>query len=204
MPGSFSWMALSPVVYFDLWSSGSAYPHDLLNFLPWPFSDLLAYLHICCYKTFPGKIAAKLLLRWITTAEFFFLNHFIFAFVFKKLIFLNWICTFIFRNPWVWCFLFYFKEFRHHRELSCFRVVQTHSVILFLLSLIHQRGLPWCSAGREHACNAGDLGSIPGLGRSPGEGKGYPLQCSGLENSTGCISTGSQTVGQDWATFSHS
>ena len=39
------------------------------------------------------------------------------------------------------------------------------------------------SAGKESACNVGDLGSIPGLGRSPGEGKGYPLQYSGLENS---------------------
>ena len=38
-------------------------------------------------------------------------------------------------------------------------------------------------AGKESACNAGDLGSIPWLGRSPGEGKGYPLQYSGLENS---------------------
>ena len=36
---------------------------------------------------------------------------------------------------------------------------------------------------KESACNAGDLGSIPGLGRSPGEGKGYPLQYPGLENS---------------------
>ena len=36
---------------------------------------------------------------------------------------------------------------------------------------------------KESACNGGDLGSIPGLGRSPGEGKGYPLQYSGLENS---------------------
>ena len=34
------------------------------------------------------------------------------------------------------------------------------------------------SVGKESACNAGDLGSIPGLGRSPGEGKGYPLQYS--------------------------
>ena len=42
---------------------------------------------------------------------------------------------------------------------------------------------PCGSAGKESACNAGDLGSIPGLGRSPGEGKGYPLQYSGLENS---------------------
>ena len=39
------------------------------------------------------------------------------------------------------------------------------------------------SAGKESACNAGDTGSIPGSGRSPGEGKGYPLHCSKLENS---------------------
>ena len=43
------------------------------------------------------------------------------------------------------------------------------------------------SAGKESACNAGDLGSIPGLGRSPREGKGYPLQHSGLKNSIDCI-----------------
>ena len=43
------------------------------------------------------------------------------------------------------------------------------------------------SAGKESACNAGDRGSIPGLGRSPGEGKGCPLQYSGLENSMDCI-----------------
>ena len=39
------------------------------------------------------------------------------------------------------------------------------------------------SADKEFACNAGDLGSIPGLGGSPGEGNGYPLQYTGLENS---------------------
>ena len=38
------------------------------------------------------------------------------------------------------------------------------------------------SDGKESACNAGDLDSIPGLGRSPGEGNGYPLQYSCLEN----------------------
>ena len=48
-------------------------------------------------------------------------------------------------------------------------------------------GFPGVSAGTESACNAGYLGSIPGLGRSPGEGKGYPFQCSGLENSMDCI-----------------
>ena len=48
-------------------------------------------------------------------------------------------------------------------------------------------GFPYASAGKESACNVGDLGSIPELGRSPGEGKGYPLQYSGLENSMDCI-----------------
>ena len=43
------------------------------------------------------------------------------------------------------------------------------------------------SAGKESACNAGDLDSVPGLGRSLGEGKDYPLQYSDLENSMDCI-----------------
>ena len=45
-------------------------------------------------------------------------------------------------------------------------------------------------ADKESTCNAGDLGSIPGLGRCPGEGKGYPLQFSGLENFMDCIVLG--------------
>ena len=48
-------------------------------------------------------------------------------------------------------------------------------------------GFPSGSAAKESACEAGDLSSIPGLGRSPGERKGYPLQYSGLENSLDCI-----------------
>ena len=48
-------------------------------------------------------------------------------------------------------------------------------------------GFPCGSAGKEFTCNVGDLGSIPGLGRSPGEGKGYSLQYSGLENSMDCL-----------------
>ena len=40
-------------------------------------------------------------------------------------------------------------------------------------------GFPGSSAGKEPACNAGDPGSIPGSGRSPGEGVGCPLECSG-------------------------
>ena len=48
-------------------------------------------------------------------------------------------------------------------------------------------GFPGSSVGKESTCKAGDLGSIPGLRRSPGEGKGYPFQYSGLENATGYI-----------------
>ena len=74
--------------------------------------------------------------------------------------------------------------------------------------LFEHNGLPWFpwvsgfpggSVAKESAWNEGDLGSVPGLGRSPGEGKGYPLQYSGLENSMG-----SQRVGHDWATFTFS
>ena len=48
-------------------------------------------------------------------------------------------------------------------------------------------GFPGGSAGKESACSVGDLGSISGMGRAPGEGKVYPLQYSGLENSMDCI-----------------
>ena len=44
------------------------------------------------------------------------------------------------------------------------------------------RGFPGSSGGKDSACNAGDPGSIPGLGRCPGEGNGYPPQYSCLEN----------------------
>ena len=63
------------------------------------------------------------------------------------------------------------------------------------------QGIPCGSAGKESTCNVGDLGSIPGLGRSPGEGKGYPLQYSGLENSMDCVVHGVTRVGHDWVTF---
>ena len=62
-------------------------------------------------------------------------------------------------------------------------------------------GFPCGSAGKESPCNAGDLGSIPGLGRCPGEGKGYPLQYSGLDNSMESIVHGVQRVGHNWTTF---
>ena len=55
--------------------------------------------------------------------------------------------------------------------------------IVFLYLTCEFMGFPCDSAGKESSYNVGDLGLIPGLGRSLGEGKGYPLQYSGLENS---------------------
>ena len=60
-------------------------------------------------------------------------------------------------------------------------------------------GFPCGSAGKESACNAGDLGLIPGLGRFPGERYGYPLQYSSLKNSVGCIVHG---VTKSWTQLS--
>ena len=69
------------------------------------------------------------------------------------------------------------------------RLVPFELIFMYIVSysydftLLHITGFPCGSAGEESACNAGDLGSIPGLGRSPEEGRGYPLQYSGLEKS---------------------
>ena len=60
-------------------------------------------------------------------------------------------------------------------------------------------GFPGGSDVKESACNAGDLSSIPGLRRSPGEGNGYPPQYSGLENSMDCIAYG---VTKSWTRLS--
>ena len=90
----------------------------------------------------------------------------------------------------------------------------THQVIIlfFLRTSPRQQFFPanlrqitWVlsgSAGKESACNLGDLGSIPGLGKSPGEGKGYPLQYSGLENSMDCIVHG-VAKSQTWLSDFH-
>ena len=58
--------------------------------------------------------------------------------------------------------------------------------VLHSVCIMFHKVFPCGSAGKESACS-GDLGSIPGVGRSPGEGKSYPLQYSGLENSMDCI-----------------
>ena len=63
-------------------------------------------------------------------------------------------------------------------------------------------GYPCGSAGKESACNVGDLGSIPGLGRSPREGNSYPLQYSGMENCMDCIVHG-VAESQTWLSDFH-
>ena len=63
------------------------------------------------------------------------------------------------------------------------------------------KDFPCGSAGQESTCNVGDPGSITGLERSPGKGKGYTFQYSGLENSMDCIVHESQRVGHNWVTF---
>ena len=67
--------------------------------------------------------------------------------------------------------------------------------IIILQADFYHKNFPGGSAGKEVSYKVGDLGSIPGLGRSPGEGKGYSLQYSGLENSMDCIVHG---VTQSW------
>ena len=81
-------------------------------------------------------------------------------------------------------------------SFMCFTEIQYVKCVLFpFCSGGHcsseHLGLGWGfhgdSAGKESASNVRDVGLIPGMGRSPGEWKGYPLQYSGLENSTDCI-----------------
>ena len=77
---------------------------------------------------------------------------------------------------------------------------------IFIADYQRAKDFPCGSAGKESAYNAGDLGSIPRLGRSPGEGKGYPLQYSSLKNSMDCIVHGvtkSQTRLSDFAFTFH-
>ena len=77
--------------------------------------------------------------------------------------------------------VFYSGNMLYESIWSNFYISEVFS--LFLHVVLHIYGFPGSTAGKESACSAGDLGSILGLGRSPGEGNSCPLQCSGLENS---------------------
>ena len=71
--------------------------------------------------------------------------------------------------------------------LFAFYVEFSRFFAYFFLFIFVYWGFPDSSVGEDSTCNAGDLGLIPGLGRSPGGGKAYTLQYSGLENSMDCI-----------------
>ena len=77
--------------------------------------------------------------------------------------------------------------------------VLTNLQMLLLIKTFLLEGFPGGSAGKESSCKAGDLGLIPGLGRSPGKGNGYPLQYSGLEKSMDYIVHG---VRKSWTRLS--
>ena len=83
-------------------------------------------------------------------------------------------------------------------------IYNIHAIYIHILLCNYH--FPGGSGSKASVCNAGDLGSTPGLGRSPGEGNGNPLQYSCLENpmdrGAWCrlLSMGSQRVGHDWAT----
>ena len=104
-----------------------------------------------------------------------------------------------------WCFDSYWIVTRY--------CVQCFNELLFYGNIINPilqrlKGFPGGTDGKESACNTGDLGSIPELGRSPGEGNGNPLQYSCLENSMdresgGLQSMGLQRVRHDWVTNTH-
>ena len=87
-------------------------------------------------------------------------------------------------NIWTKCRFFIKYKCLHMCMCTHRLIIHTHTKDTCFAIL---QGFPDSSAGKESACNAGDLGLIPGLGRFPGEGKGYPLQYSGLENSMDCI-----------------
>ena len=72
-------------------------------------------------------------------------------------------------------------------EVASLLKLQVHLNILFCCNALQIVGFPGGSTGKESTCNVGDLNFIPRLGRSPGEGKGYPFQYSGLQNSMDCI-----------------
>ena len=69
---------------------------------------------------------------------------------------------------------------------KCMKRCEEDNICGFIVFIVIE-GFPGGFVGKESACNAGDLGSIPGLGRSPGEGKGSPFQYSCLESSMDCI-----------------
>ena len=102
------------------------------------------------------------------------------------------------RTGFLFCFVFFYPLIGVFRLFTFIIAIDRldlnlSSFCLFVSSEFYLKkrfllySFPCGSAHKESTCNSGDLGLIPELGRSPGEGKGYPLQYSGLENSSDCI-----------------
>ena len=98
---------------------------------------------------------------------------------------------------WVVQFFFVYFGYEPLLEYFCPLFLMRSQGHLSCFSLY--MGFPCGSAGKESACNVRDLGSVPELGRSPGEGNGYPLQYSGLENSMDCVA---HEVTKSWTQLS--
>ena len=99
-----------------------------------------------------------------------------------------------------------------YQKIKIFTISKPFKLVITLLkinpkieTLSKRLGFPVGSDGKESACNAGDLGSIPGLGRSSGEGNGYPLQYSCLQNSMngGASSATDHRVTNSWTQLSN-
>ena len=103
--------------------------------------------------------------------------------------YIEYVCLCIFKYEFmVSCFIQWLVICYFHYLFwcsDCHRLVNGHPVQLGSMSFWHAWDFPCISVGKEFAWNAGYLGSIPGLGRSPGEGNDNPLQYSCLKNPTG-------------------
>ena len=90
------------------------------------------------------------------------------------------------------CSAFFIVQLSHSymttgKTIALTRWTFVGKVMSLLFNMLSRLGFPCGSAGKESTCNEGDLGLTPGLGRSLREGKGYPLQYSGLENPMGSV-----------------
>ena len=103
----------------------------------------------------------------------------------------SWLSTFAFQSP--------VMERTSFLGVSSYFLLNLSSHFIYFTEVYLILGFPCGSAGKESARNVGDVGSILGLGRSSGKGKGYPFQYSSLENSMDCIGHG---VAKSWTWLS--
>ena len=153
------------------------YSHQLESDCQYNF-DPGSHLHICKSLAFTMGPHCSLYGPWMSSPLF---HLSLFPFLHHTVSFSNWSISkgkSVCQAKFFWLIYCFLVSPLYHRSLV------GQNKIIYSSSFTGYTG---GSAGKESSCNAGDLGSIPGLGRSPGEGKGYPLQNSDLENSVDCI-----------------